>query len=108
MKFQQLFPALLSIVLCQCSFAPGSGVGISLDPQAGLCAVSQDGRYAACWNPLTKSYTLKARLSGNIVADLRYDSATKTWRAGLPGGSTAVYGAAGLVIEPPLPSLSGK
>lgn len=73
---------------------------ISLDPIAGICAVSKDGNYSVCWNPVTKGYTLKARVPGGIVRDLELDSATNTWRTTLPDGTAVIYGKAGLTFEP--------
>ncbi len=87
---------------CLTSCASKSG-SISLDPISGICAVSADGKYRACYNPLTKGYTLTTAVPGGIVTDLTYDSASKTWRGKLPDGSTAVYGSHGITIEPPLP-----
>jgi len=75
----------------------------SMDLVNGVCAKTPDGKYTASYNPLTKAFTLKAAVMGNVVKDLAYDSGTKTWRADLPDGSAAVYGVKGLIIEPPLP-----
>lgn len=93
-----------ALTLAGCETTTGGGIGFTLDLQRGLCVVSKDGKYTACWNPLTKGVTLKARVPGGIVRDLAYDSATRTYRADLPDGTTAIYGKDGLTFEAPLPA----
>lgn len=79
---------------------------VSLEPGAGICVTSPDGKYAVCVNPLTKpiSYTLRAGAKGYAM---EWHSQTDTWRATLPDGSAAIYNGERLSFEAPLPS-SGK
>lgn len=79
---------------------------VSLEPGAGICVTSQDGKYAVCVNPLTKpiSYTLKAGAKGYAM---EWHSQTGTYRATLPDGSAAIYNGQRLSFEAPLPT-SGK
>lgn len=94
----------IAALLTACDTTSSPGGSLTIDPIAGICARSADGKYAACYNPLTKGYTLKATVPGGLVKELAYDSATKTWRGTLPDGSTAVYGQHGLTFEPALPT----
>lgn len=105
----RMFPVVLAVMGCVMSLGlvscGTSGVNVSLDPIAGVCAQSADGRYQACYNPLTKAVTVKSAIPGDKspITALAYDSRTKQWRGTLPDGSTAVYDANGLHVEPALP-----
>lgn len=92
----------LSVALSSC--ATLGGVGVSFDPINGVCAISAGGNYAVCYNPLNKAYVVKSRVPGAPGYTLRYDSASKSYRAGLPDGSVAVYTNGVFTIEPALPS----
>jgi len=97
---------LAAIILCLPSCENFDGGGITLDPFAGICYRSADGKYAVCANPLTKpvSYSIRATVPGGVVQQMSYDSVTQSWRATMPDGSTAVYDKNGLRFEPALPT----
>ena len=81
---------------------------LTFDLTDGVCAQTPDGNYRACFNPLTKAYTVKASAPWARGYALTYDSATKSYRGTMPDGTTAVYKpGSGLTVEPPLPQ-SGK
>lgn len=97
-----LIATILTVSLSACATDAGRPT-VTIDPQYGVCVVSADGAYAACYNPATKGYTLKATVPGGVVKNLVYDSATKSYRGALPDGSTAVYKDGKLTFEPALP-----
>ena len=102
-NYLRLFPVIFAVLTLSSCTGPG-GIAVTLDPIGGVCAATADGKYQACYNPLTKGFTVKSALPGKSpLADLKYNSATKQWRGTLPDGSTAVYDAAGLHVEPALP-----
>jgi hypothetical protein len=75
---------------------------VNLTP-SGVCAVSADGKYSVCHEPISKQWSVKSTADG-VTHALHYDPGTKTWRADLPAGGTVVFDDGDVRVEPPLPS----
>ncbi len=100
---QILITSLAALALAgvpACTTSGGGGITLEAD---GVCVTSADGGYAVCYDPFTRTYKVRANVRDGMAWTMVYDKATKTLRAKLPSGGTAVYANGKLTIEPPLP-----
>ena len=75
---------LLAMTCAGCQYAD-----LGLDPLRGVCAVSKDGQWSACWHPVTGRLTARHLGTGRTTV-LEYNPRTRDYRAALSSAEGAL------------------